>query len=66
MEASHPSFEGQRVDTLMMPEQASIPFDQIPAPKPAAEHVGSASEVQPRPHEETTEAGIPHPAHRAD
>lgn len=39
-------------------------FD-IPAPRSAVSHVAQATEVLPRPHEAVSEAGVPHPAHRA-
>lgn len=40
-------------------------IDELPAPKPAVEHVAAGVDVLPRPHEERTDAGVPHPAHRA-
>jgi hypothetical protein len=38
---------------------------ELPAPRSAASHVAQATEVLPRPHEAVSEAGVPHPAHRA-
>jgi hypothetical protein len=39
--------------------------DALPAPKPAAEHVAQQVDVHPRPHEDRSDAGVLHPAHRA-
>ncbi len=37
----------------------------LPAPKPAVSHVAIGVDVLPRAHEDLSDAGIPHPAHRA-
>lgn len=38
---------------------------ELPAPRSALSHVNQTAEVLPRPHEPVSEAGVPHPAHRA-
>lgn len=41
------------------------PEGDLPAPKSATSHVSQTTDVPPRPREELTDAGVPHPAHRA-
>jgi hypothetical protein len=48
-----------------MTQDATPQTDTLPAPKPAVSHVAQTISVDPRPHEPVSDAGVPHPAHRA-
>ena len=48
-----------------MTQDETTPVDALPAPKPAIAHVAQSTSVPPRPHEPVSDAGIPHPSHRA-